>query len=242
MIKLSIDKTSLSNLDREIALKVEAIGYMTQAPFLEEVSRAAFVILGERFMFATDRFSAMNPKRMHHIYEWNKVGKPTARLFVLDRVTMLNGSFITEARFLPSKTPVPIPIELSTRGKGGGYVSKRNVFRDKARIMEKGIEINYVTKNVQVFSDGFEPRFVAPGTRINIKNPGGRFVKDSLAMFMSAWYQKNAQVVMNSSGLYEKIAHEASLALTRKNAGIADMRRITMQVVESVVAGREIIR
>ena len=67
MIKLSIDKASLDALNREINLKVEAIGYMTEPAFLEEVSRAAFVILGQRFMQAADRFSATNQKRMHLI-------------------------------------------------------------------------------------------------------------------------------------------------------------------------------
>jgi hypothetical protein len=241
MIKLSVTKTSMDKLESEIALKVKAINKMTHPDFLQEISKAVFVILGERFMLATDRFSATNPKAMHHIYEWGKVGKPKARLFVLNRIALTNGSFATQVNFIKSKTRVPIKAELAVRGNTGKRVSRRYVFADKAKIMEDGTEINYITKRVQVFSDGFEPKFIAPGTRINIKNPGGRFVKNSLNTFMQAWYSKNAQPIMNSSGLYEKIAQETAKVLNKNNAGPADMMRITSQVVNAIVAGREVI-
>lgn len=242
MIKLSVTKPSMEKLEAEIALKVKAIHKMTHPDFLEEISKAAFCIIGERFMLATDRFSATNPKAMHHIYEWGKVGNPRARLFVLNRLVLTKGSFVTQASFIKSKTKVPIKTELSTAGRTGKRVNKRHVFADKARIMEDGIEINYVTRRVQVFSDGFEPRFIAAGTPIHIRNPGGKFVKRSLNTFMQAWYAKNAQPVMNSSGLYERIAQETAKVLSKKSAGPDDMMKITMQVVNSVVAGREMIK
>jgi hypothetical protein len=241
MIKLSVTKPSISAMNAEIELKVAAIGLMKQPAFLNEVSKAVFVILGQRFVLAVDRYSATNPKVMHHVYEWNKLGHPGGRLFVLNRIGLTGGSFITETTFLPSRKPVPIKPELAASGKTGRSVSRRNIFVDKARIMEEGIEINYVTRRVQVFSDGFEPRFIAAGTPIRIANPGGKFVKKSFAKFMEAWYLKNSQPVINSSGLFEKIAHEAAIVLTRKNAGPSDMMRVTSQVVESITAGRKVI-
>ena len=241
MIKLSITKSSIDQLESEINLKVKAVHKMTHPDFLQEISKAAFVIIGEKFMLAADRFSATNPKVMHHVYEWNRMGRPKSRLFVLNRVALTGGSFTTQATFLKSKTNVPIKPELSVSGKSGKRAKKRNVFADKARIMEEGIQINYVTRRVQVFSDGFEPRFIAAGTPIHIKNPGGRFVKNSFGRFMQSWYAKNAQPVMNSSGLYEKIALETAKVLNKKNAGPADMMKVTKQVVNAVVAGREVI-
>ena len=242
MIKLSIDKTSIDALNREINLKVEAIGYMTQPAFLEEVSRAAFVILGQRFMQATDRFSATNQKRMHHLYEWNRIGNPSARLFVLNKVSMLNGSISIQANFLQSKTPVPINPELLLPGRTGKIVTKRNIFRDKAKVMEEGRPVSYETRSMLAFMGTSGLSFIRPGTLVNIRNPGGTYVKGALASFMSAWYAKNSQVIMDSSGLYERIAEEASIVLSRQNAGITDVRNATIRVVDSIVAGREIIK
>ena len=242
MIKLSIDKTSIDALNREINLKVEAIGYMTQPAFLEEVSRAAFVILGQRFMQAVDRFSATNPKRMHHLYEWNRIGNPSARLFVLNRISMLDGAITVKANFLQSKTPVPIDPELLIPGKTGKIVTKRNIFRDKASIMEEGRSVSYEAKRMLAFMGTNGLSFIRPGKIVNIANPGGKFVKGGLASFMSAWYAKNSQVIMDSSGLYEKIAQEAAIVLSRQNASITDVRNATIRVVDSIAAGREIIK
>ena len=59
MIQLSVNKKDIDNLNRQLEMKITAIGYMTSPDWLQEVSRAAFVILGERFMLAVDRFSAL---------------------------------------------------------------------------------------------------------------------------------------------------------------------------------------
>jgi len=243
MIKLSISKKSIEALNREINLKVKAIGYMTQPEFLNEVSKAVFVILGERFVLAVDRFSVTNPKRMHHIYEWNKVGFPSARLFVLNKAVLINGSMTIKAEFKPSKTPVPINPELLTPGSTGKLVSKKNIFRDKAQVMEEGRAVRYQAKKMLAFmGSDLGIKFIQPGTTVNINNPGGKFVKGSLATFMSAWYNKNAQTIIDSSGLYERIANETAIALSKNNGDISDVKAVTRQVVNSIVAGREIIK
>jgi hypothetical protein len=243
MIKLSISKASIDALNREIDLKVKAIGYMTQPDFLNEVSRAVFVILGERFMLATDRFSATNPKRMHHIYEWNRVGNPSARLFVLNRLSMMNGSMTVNVTFKESRTPVPIDPELLVPGKTGKIVNRRNVFRDKAVIMEEGRSVSYQAQRMLAFmGSDLGLKFIRPGTMVNIRQPGGKYTKDSLAIFMANWYNKNAQTIIDSSGLYERIANEASVVLSKNNAGISDIKSVTKQIVDSIVLGREVIR
>ena len=243
MIKLSISKKSLDALNREIDLKVKAIGHMTQPEFLNEVSRAVFVILGERFVLAVDRFSVTNPKRMHHIYEWGKVGSPSARLFVLNKAMLVSGSMTISTEFKTSKTPVPINPELLSAGPTGKSVTKRNIFRDKAQVMEEGRAVRYQAKKMLAFmGSDLGIKFIQPGTTVNINNPGGKFVKGSLATFMSAWYNKNAQTIIDSSGLYERIANETAIVLSKNNAGASDVKAVTRQVVNSIVAGREIIK
>lgn len=243
MIKLSISKASLDALNREIDLKVKAIGYMTQSDFLDEVSKAVYVILGQRFMLAVDRFAVQNPKRMHHIYEWKKVGVPSARLFVLNRIALMGGNMSINVNFKQSRTQVPVDPEMLIPGKTGKFVNRRNIFRDKASIMEEGRPISYRANRMLAFmGSDMGMKFLRPGTIVNIKNPGGKYTKDSLAIFMSAWYNKNAQTIIDSSGLYQRIADEASRVLSKNNAGISDIKSVTQQIVNSIVEGRETIK
>lgn len=222
-------------------MKITAIGYMTSPDWLQEVSRAAFVILGERFMLAVDRFSAPNKKAMHHIYEWNKIGYPAARLFVLNYVPLTSGAFVNEITFKESKVPVPIDPELLIPGKTGKIVTARNVFRRKAEVMELGLPVAFEAKKTLAFMTKAGMHFAGPGTRIVISTPGGKYTKNSLGSFMVGWYNKNAQVVMDSSGLYEKIANEAALILDRDNTSLEDVRAATFKIVDTIVAGRTVI-
>jgi hypothetical protein len=237
MIKLSITKKSLDELNRQLIMKVNAIGYMKSPEFLEEISRAAFVILGQRFLANVDRYSATNRKRMHHIYEWNQVGNPNARLFVLNRKSLMNGNSIVLIGFKPSKTQVPIDPELQLPGKTGKSVTARNIFRDKARVMEEGISVSYRAKKMLAFMGNDGIKFIQPGTTVNIMNPGGRFTKNSLGTIMSAWYAKNSQPIMDSSGLYEKISYEASIVLSENNSDINDVRSLVSKVVHNITGG-----
>ena len=149
MIKLSIDQTELK---KQINLKIEALGEMKKPFFLEEVAKAAFMILGEKFVLATDRYAVQNPKKMHHVYEWKGIGNPKARLFVIRRVSVLGGNLIIEPSFLSSKTPVPIDPELLIPGKSERHITKRNVFKNKASVMEKGLPLSYTASSMMAFA------------------------------------------------------------------------------------------
>jgi hypothetical protein len=135
MIKLQIDQKSLNNLNKQLELKVEAIGELTKGPILNDIAKAAFVLISKRFLIATDTHSRLNPKKMHHIYEWNKVGDPLGRLFILERSGILNGKLMISTKFMPSRMPVPIPTELQTPGSTGRSVTTRHIFRNKAEVM-----------------------------------------------------------------------------------------------------------
>lgn len=236
MIKLSIDQTSLKNLNNEISMKVEAINQLTKNSVLDDIARAAFVILSERFIKATDSYSAAFPKRMHHVYEWKQVGNPKARLFVLERLAVLNGNLTISSKFLLSKTPVPVPAELTIPGKRGKYVSTRSIFAQKAEVMESGVAVSFQAKRTLAFLGTQGIQFIRAGKIVNIANPGGASVKNSFTSYMTDWFIKNAQPIMDSSGLYEKIVQEASLLLTKNGTGTKDIQYMVKQVVDSIGA------
>ena len=241
MIKLQINQSDIDKLNTEINMKVQAIGELTKDKMLQEVSKAAFVILSERFMKSVDRHSMMNPKKMHHVYEWGQIGRPTSRLFILERSNMINGTVIT-SRFLTSKTMVPIPTSLKSPGKTGKSVKSKHVFRNKADIMETGKPVTIHAKKILAFMGDNGIHFVQPGTVINILNPGGKQVKNSFSQYMVQWYSMNAQTIMDSSGLYERIVNETSRALNKNGAGMPDVRMAVSRIVNSITHGVDVVR
>ena len=242
MIKLSLSKSDINNLNKQISMKVEAIGLMKDPYFLDAVCRAAFVIVSKRFVSAVDKFAGMNPKAMHHVYEWNMIGRPNGRLFVLNRSKLMSGTSLIEASFLPSRVPVPIDPELLIPGKTGKFVNSKSIFKNKAEVMENGTPIDYTAKKFQPFVTLEGMKFIRPGQRVYIQYPGGKYVKKSFESFMTAWYSKNSQSIMDSSGLYEKIATEASIVLSKGNTGINDLKYMIDNIVNSITLGEEVIK
>jgi hypothetical protein len=182
----------------------------------------------------------MNPKKMHHIYEWNQIGNSSARLFVLSRSKVLGGNLEINIGFKPSRMPVPIPQNLLEPGKTGKFVTSRHIFRDKASVMESGKAVRFEAKRILTFMGSNGQVFLKPGTVVNILNPGGAGTKNALATYMLDWYQKNTESIMDSSGLYEKIVNDVSLALDKQNAGISDVRKAIINAVNQITAGKDI--
>jgi hypothetical protein len=238
MIQLQID-TKL--LVEELNNKLAGIKHMTAPTVLQEMGKGIFAITGERFVLATDNYSRRNPKKMHHVYEWGGVGQPSKRLFVIERASILGGNLIVNARFLPSKLPVPInPLMLSKSGSNRS-VSRRSIFKDKATVMEEGRRVSFTAKRVLAFMGNDGIAFVAPGTQINIEHPGGMQTNNAFANFMLEWYTKNGAAIMDASGFYEKVAQEVSLALNVKGAGIAQVRTAVARASNLVTGGKEVI-
>jgi hypothetical protein len=239
MIELSINKQNLADLYKEITLKTMGIKELTSPSVLNEVGKAAFVILGERFMLAVDRYAVANPKSMHHIYEWNKIGNPQSRLFILERSKVMSGTILVNSTFLPSKSYVPLSSgNLSKRS----FILSRHVFKNKAVVMEEGKAVRFKAQKTLAFFANNDEVFVAPGTIINIMNPGGIGVKHSFSKFLTEWYTKNAHSIIDSSGLYSRIVNEAAVALNKKNAGVAEVKFAARKVSNSIGGEVSIIK
>jgi len=115
--------------------------------FLEGIQRGKTVFLKtlgletvELMKEFIDSNARVNPDMLHHIYEWNQTGSPSARLYDISYTTSNLGlSFRSSFR-------------QSTSIKNGSRVP----FYDKARIMEEGIPVIIRPRVAQAlaFEDG----------------------------------------------------------------------------------------
>ncbi len=234
MIQLEIDTSQLTENLNNLAAGLEEI---ISPQSLDAISEATFSITGQRFMVAVDNYARMNPKKMHHVYEWGKIGNKTARLFILERSVIINGNLIINAKFLPSKMPVPISKQLLIPGSSGKVVSKKSIFANKAEVMEAGTPISFNAKRVLAMAGNNGIAFIAPGTQINIMHPGGIQTKHSFASYMLEWYSKNAGAIMDASGIYENLSNGVAKVFKSKNYSPSEVVAVVKEISQHYSIG-----
>ena len=135
-----------------------------------------------------DSNARVNPKALHHIYEWSKVGSPDARLYNINyTISNLGLSFVST-------------FKQSTSIKDGSSVP----FYNKAKIMEEGtpVTIRPTKSNVLVFEDGGETVFTKG--EVVIQSPGGVETTGSFQNVIDTFFTRYfTQAFLKSSGVYQ---------------------------------------
>jgi hypothetical protein len=150
--------------------------YMQLAPKIAE--------LASQFI---DVNAKMSPELLHHIYEWQKVGSPEARLFDIDyKITGIGITFISS-------------LKQSKSIKDGSNVP----FYDKARIMEEGVAVTIRPKKANALRFEIDGQEVFTSGEVTVDNPGGQTkgqFENVLNNFFGVYFR---QSFLNSSGLLQ---------------------------------------
>jgi hypothetical protein len=154
--------------------------------FLNNLGKESIIILGKYI----DASARSNPKALHHVYEWSKVGSPSARLFDLD-YTVSNIGLSIFGTFRQSNSI-----------KDGSYTP----FYNKAYVMENGIPVTIRPRNSNVLVFEVDGETVFTSKSVDVDNPGGDAVNGSfervLDQFMTQYFK---QSMLQASGLYSYI-------------------------------------
>ena len=132
-----------------------------------------------------DSNARVSPQLLQHVYEWNQVGSPDARLFNLrcnvNGVGISFSSSFSQSRVIKQGSKVP--------------------FFDKARIMEEGTPVTIIPKNrVLAFTDeNGEEVFTSKPVRV--ENPGGNVAGEYEKVFDSFFNKYFTQAFMSASGI-----------------------------------------
>jgi hypothetical protein len=116
-----------------------------------------------------DSEARLNPKSLHHVYEWNQLGKPIGRLWKVQG-SYKSGVVTLSSEFRQSRTFVPI--------KNG--TSRRSKFVYKAQIMEAGKPVRITARRAEAlffYSSSGEPVFIPKGKYVTVRTPGGKMVR-----------------------------------------------------------------
>lgn len=128
-----------------------------------------------------DSQARTKPKSLHHVYEWNKVGQETSRLFKLNKLESTGLSFKINYELKLSKSSVP------TKNR---KQKSRYVFANKAAVMEKGMPIIIRPKSAErlVFEIDGEVVFMPKGKSVTVRSPGGRASTNQFDLAYSRYF------------------------------------------------------
>lgn len=213
-IQVIIPRSSLDSAFKVIYDKVDQIGYVASPIARTEIAKAVFSITSKKFIRDLSVAAISDPKKFHHIYEWNRVGDPSQKLFIIKRAGVQYGNLVIELISKQSTKPVPIPQVLARPGSTGKMVTAQNIFRNKMDVMEAGEPVTIITDKTVVFSPDKENLvFVAPGTVINIMHPGGAATRGSFHEFTDTWYSIKAPMAIAESNLIKEIGNRVAKAV-----------------------------
>lgn len=155
--------------------------------FLFLVGEATIKALG----MYIDAEARANPRALHHIYEWYRVGSPQARLYDL-QYTVSNLGLSVNGTFRQSST-----VQL------GSY----EPFYNKAKMMEDNVGVTISPKEANVlrfFDSTGDPVFTAGP--VNVDNPGGTETTGSFERVVDQFFRSYfSQAFLRASGIYEHI-------------------------------------
>lgn len=132
-----------------------------------------------------DSMARVDRQMLHHVYEWNQVGNPSARLFNLT-YSLSNGGLSIGSSLTQSK--------VAANGS-------KEPFYNKAKIMEMGIPVTIKPrKNALRFEANGETIFTKKPITIN--NPGGAEVQGGFEQTMDTFFNSYfSQSFLENSGI-----------------------------------------
>jgi hypothetical protein len=219
MIQVSINQSDINNIVEKISNKAKQAEATVSPMALTEIGKAVFTITSKAFIRDLSLVAKTEPKKYHHLYEWNEIGNPSQKLFLIKRTNVQYGNL--KINFVPIKSnkPVPINSKLLQPGSTGKSVNSNHVFRNKMEIMESNKAVNITTKNTIVFlnkTNGLV--FVPKGIVIHVLYPGGHATTNALKNFSEIWYKTRSESVINNSRIIKEIENCVATVLNRSDS------------------------
>jgi hypothetical protein len=238
MIQVLINPSDINNIVEKIEQKVQQAEATVSPMALTEIGKAVFTITTKAFIRDLSLAAKTDPKKYHHLYEWNEIGRPSSKLFLIKRTNVQYGKL--KITFIPIKSskPVPIKSKLLEPGTTGKSVNSHYIFKNKMEIMESNTPIHIVTKNTIVFLNKENGLVFVPKNKIiNILHPGGQATTNSLRNFSEIWYNTRSETVINNSRIIKEIENCVATVLNRPNSSKIEVINSIKQTSEKYSLG-----
>ena len=172
-----------------------------------KINRGAAFIIKNYFDNYVDMQARQNGKAFHHVYEFNRTGERSARLFKGNIASTIDGAIISYT-FSPAKYP-------NNQG---------HPFPNKAEVMEKGEPIVIQPKRGKYLKYRLEDGRFVTTTKSFVQSPGGTEVKGSFESTFNKVVATQGSQILAKFGFFRKIERGVQerrrLVVPRINSGI----------------------
>lgn len=160
-----------------------------------------------------DTNARVNPAILHHVYEWNQVGSPSARLYDLDYTISSLGLSIRSS------------FRQSLSVKDGSRVP----FYNKATIIENGIPVTIRPRRSDVLAFEDDGQTVFTRKPVEVLSPGGEPAKGGFEKTFDDFFTKYfSQAFLYASGigqyLENPVAYKKNLPAGRRSGRYAGVK------------------
>lgn len=164
-----------------------------------------------------------NPRRYHHVFEWDSLQKGVPiPLFKLrksgqGKQRALTYDFLQSRRFVPLPPPAPDGPDI----KPGTF--RRHIFRFKAMVMESGQPVFIRPKNTAMLLVPVQfnkRKYIMTGKTIRVDNPGGAETTGAFGAFWETWFASRGPAVIKS----EVVPKAEYAILTEATKGLRTVR------------------
>lgn len=139
-----------------------------------------------------DTHARMDPQSLHHVYEWDRAGSSSDRLFEFKaesskRVIKFTGKFL-QSKSISEGSNEP--------------------FSDKANIMENKISITIAPKSSSVLVFEYEGETIFTSKTIEISNPGGDSVAGSFSSVVNSFFNNYLTAgILRGAGVFDSLSY-----------------------------------
>ncbi len=177
-----IKDSSVAQISAFLYYQASVMGRLTSnREFKNLFKKTLFDQIDKDFGEFMDSSARVKPKSLHHVYEWNRTGQKTSRLFKIKRIDADGLSFRIGYDFKLSKTSVP------SKNK---KQKKKYIFANKASVMEAGMPVIIRPRSAErlVFElDGITV-FMPKGSSVTVKSPGGRASSNQFRLHFGRYF------------------------------------------------------
>lgn len=186
----------------------------TSKAFEKKFQSVIFKQIEQDFGLYVDSQARMNPKSLHHVYEWNKTGNKGSRLFSLNVLSTDGLSFKIASKLLPSKSAVP-----------NQFGKRKHVFINKASVMEAGMPLTIRPRYAErlVFETSTGVVYMPKGASVTVTRPGGG---KATGRFKIAYAQFFTGNLVNSAIKKSGFQQIFNSSLTKAMRVPADVRKV----------------
>lgn len=174
----------------------------------QKINRGAALLIKNYFNQYLDSRARQNPSAYHHVYEFDKTGNASGRLFTAIVGNSPDGSATITYSFTPAKEPNP-----------DGYP-----FPNKAEVMENGETVIVTPKKSKYLKFQINDGQFVTLEKAVIRNPGGTEVKGSFESTFRTFMASQAGPLLERFGYFKKIEqamiNKRRLMIPRINSGM----------------------